>query len=157
MKINKEIIEKLKPCKDRFNNFKEKYPDFDGDLQSFLELENITYSDKFWVVTRLFNKKQNVAWSILCAESVLHFYEEKYPDDKRLRDAIEAAKTLNRSTAESADWYAARSAAESAARYAARYAAESAWYAAEKEQETKNLSFMLIAELEGRNETKDAG
>ena len=38
LNFNKEIIEKLKSCKDRFDNFKEKYPDFSGDLQAFLEL-----------------------------------------------------------------------------------------------------------------------
>ena len=154
LKINKEIIEKLNPCKDRFDNFKAQYPDFSGNLQEFLELENITYSDKVWVVTRLFTKEQNVLWSILCAESVLYLYEEKYPEDKRPREAIEAAKKWLKVKNDSAARAAAADAADAAraARAAARAAAADAARAAraaEKEQETKNLSFMLIVEREG--------
>ena len=79
MKINASAIEKFNPCKDRFDNFKSQYPDFDGSLYDFIRLENITYQDKVWVITRMFTKQQNVAWSILCVESVLHLLEEKYP------------------------------------------------------------------------------
>jgi len=69
-------------------------------------------------------KKDSVSLSIYAAELCLKNFEDIYPDDKRPRDAIDAAKkwleiptTKNRSAAESA--------AESAAR-SARFAAESA-------------------------------
>ena len=86
-------------------------------------------------------KKDSVAFAIYAAELVLENYEKEYPDDKRPREAIEAARKVlfkdtakNRSAALSA-WSAARSAesaarsAESAARSAARSAESAAWSA----------------------------
>jgi hypothetical protein len=90
MKINKDIIEKLKPCKERYNNYLKHYSDFDGDLSEFIKLENITYYDKVWVFVKLTTKEQNVKWAALCAKSVLHIFEEKHPNDKRPRQAIDA-------------------------------------------------------------------
>ena len=37
MIINETVISKLNPCKDRFDNFLEKYPDFSGNLDEFLD------------------------------------------------------------------------------------------------------------------------
>ena len=93
-------------------------------------------------------KKDSVALSIFAAELILDNYEKQYPNDKRPREAIEAAKKVlkddskkNRSAARSA-WSAARSAARSAesavrsarsaarsARSAARSARSAAWSA----------------------------
>ena len=53
-----------------------------------------------------------------CAEHVLHFYEDKYPDDKRPRLAIEAARQCITNKSPAA-WAAARDAAWAAARDAA--------------------------------------
>ena len=36
--------------------------------------------------------KEKLSLAIQCAEIVLHIFEERYPDDKRPREAIEAAK-----------------------------------------------------------------
>jgi hypothetical protein len=168
MKINLETIQKLNPCQDRLDNYKNHYNTSDFTLEEFLKLNKIAYSDKVWVITKLFTKKQNTLWSIKCAESVLHLFENKYPEDKRPRNAIEAAKlwTLKQnSSAESTAWSAAWSAAEAATAAAAWYAARYAWSAAEaataaaestakssteKQQEELNLKFML----EVYNETK---
>ncbi len=65
------------------------------------------------------------------AESVLHIFEEKYPEDKRPRQAIQAARDFAdgkidgaaRDAARDAAWDAARDAARAAARAAARDAA----------------------------------
>ena len=76
-----------------------------------------------------------------CAESVLHIYEEEYPDDNRPRNAIEVARryALGQATEEElqaarnaadASWSAAWDAARYAARDAARYAADAAGAAA---------------------------
>ena len=63
-----------------------------------------------------------------CAAHVLKFYEREYPDDKRLREAIRAARTYARTPTEAnrekAD--AARATAWDAAR-ATAWAAERAW------------------------------
>jgi hypothetical protein len=65
-----------------------------------------------------------VAFAVLCAESVLAIYEDKYPNDSRVSNAIKAAKEylFNPSA------YAARAAR--AAAFAAAYAANAAAYAA---------------------------
>jgi len=51
--INTKIIKKLKPCKDRFDNWIEHYDSFQGSLIDFLHLEKITPQDKIWVAVRL--------------------------------------------------------------------------------------------------------
>ena len=78
-----------------------------------------------------------------CAEYALHLFEREYPDDKRPREAIEAARRFAlgeiddaaRDAAWDAAWAAARAAARDAARAAARAAAwdaarDAAWDAA---------------------------
>lgn len=64
-----------------------------------------------------------------CAERVLHLFEDKFPEDKRPREAIQAARYFaeGKITEESraAAWDAARAAAR-----AARAAARAAWDAA---------------------------
>lgn len=120
MRINKQIIEKLKPCQDRFDNFKKHYSDFDDDLKEFILLENISYSDKVWVFTRLATKMQNVKWSLLCASKVLHLFEEKYPNDKRPRKALEFVENWINNPSDAADAFAAAFAASDASASAAR-------------------------------------
>ena len=79
-------------------------------------------------------KKDSVELAIYAAELVLDIYEKKYPEDKRPRQAIEAAKNwLKHPTAHAA--HAAHSAADAAdaaahaAARAAAYAADAAAYA----------------------------
>jgi Immunity protein Imm5 len=89
-----------------------------------------------WSLSRLGMWNETLArqFSILCASHTLHIFEDVYPNDKRPRLAIRAAKNylkgrINDSklnAARSAAWSAARGAAESAAWSAARGAAESA-------------------------------
>jgi hypothetical protein len=83
-----------------------------------------------WVGTEQ-EKLVRVAFAVLCAEAVLHFYEGKYPSDTRVRDAIEAAKNYlsNPSDKEEAAAAWAAEAAEAAA-WAAWAAARAAWAAA---------------------------
>ena len=119
MKISTEIIKSLNPCLRRFNNYVEHYSDFNGTLEDFVMLENITYLDKIWVITELFTKEQNVKFAIKCASSVLNIFEERYPKDKRPRQALEAAENYLIST----DTAAAADAAYAAAAYDAAYAA----------------------------------
>lgn len=114
MNITVSKIKALNPCGDRFNNFTTHYPDFNGSLRDFLNLDNITYSDKAWVFVRLATHVQNVRWSILCASSCLENFESLCPDDKRPRQAIEAADAFALNPSEE-NKIAARSAARSAA------------------------------------------
>ena len=99
IKINTEVIKGLRPCRSRFNNYLNYYEDFDGTLEEFLALDNITYSDKVWVFVRLANKSPLLRWSYFCAESVLYIFETKYPNDKRPRQALDATlKYINEPT-----------------------------------------------------------
>ena len=88
-------------------------------------------------------KKDSVALAIFAAELVIDNFEKEYPEDKRPREAIEAAKKWLKnpvaknesaawSAAENAAWsaaWSAWSAARSAAESAARSAGNAAWSA----------------------------
>ena len=72
------------------------------------------------------NKKKALMVAIYSARLSLKDFEDKYPEDKRPRQAIEAAEAVVKKdtpAAESAAWSAAWSAAGSAAESAARSAA----------------------------------
>ena len=88
MQLSKEVISKLNPCTDRWNNYLKHYENFTGSLDEFLELENISYSDKIWVGVRLLNKNQKVHFGLLCAQSVAELFNDKYPDDNRVNDLL---------------------------------------------------------------------
>lgn len=77
-------------------------------------------------------------WAAGCAEHVLLYFEEKYPEDDRPREAVEAARAWARGertlsevrAAAFASHAAARDAARDADHPAARYAARAAGHAA---------------------------
>jgi rifampin ADP-ribosylating transferase len=98
-------------------------------------IENEKYEWGNWLITRVLSKIGNVKYAIFAAEQVLEIYEKQYPDDKRPRKAIEAAKKYieNPSADAAARSAAARSAAarSAAARSAADAAARSAADAAD--------------------------
>lgn len=134
MKINHDIIQAMEPCQSRYDNFKQHYPDFDGDHQDFLDLEKITYSDKIWVLAKLMTKNQYVLWAVLCAESVKHIFNDARPDDNQLNEVLDALlKIQDYSNMSKGDMLAVESAllvaksAESSAVLAARSAADSTW------------------------------
>ena len=77
-----------------------------------------------WLIVRVMTRPQYLTYAIFSAEQVIHIYEKKYPDNKKPRQAIEAAKAvLKDDTSEN------RKLAD-AATYAATYAADAATYAA---------------------------
>src|SRR3990167_6202909 len=45
-----------------------------------------------WLIVRCLPYKGYVSYAIYAAEQVIDIYEKEYPDDKRPREAIEAAK-----------------------------------------------------------------
>ena len=109
-------------------------------LQSIIDSE-IPVKDKFWFLcNKVLTKEQNQRIAIELAKSVLHIYENEYPEDKSVRNAIQGAedylagkisieefRQLKSAAADAA--YAANAAANAAA-YAAAYAAADAAYAA---------------------------
>jgi hypothetical protein len=86
-----------------------------------------------------------VAFAILCAESVLQHYEDKFPNDDRPRKAIEAAKQYLK-TKLAAYAAAADAAADAAAYAAAAYAADAAAYAAAYAADAADIDFCDLAD-----------
>ena len=134
MLINKEVISKLDPCKDRFNNYLKYYALKSHTKAQFMGLKNISQADKLWVCFRLMPKENIALAAADIAESVLHIFEDKYPNDDRPRKAIEAARK-NDTKAANAAAYASNAAADAAfsandTTYAAAYTAKAAAAAA---------------------------
>ena len=89
------------------------------------------FSDARWLVMKLLTKKQNVAMAVYAAHNALHIFEEKYPDDKRPRQAVNSAVNVLENAAAAAVSAAYAAAATNAAdAYAAASASAYAAYAA---------------------------
>lgn len=123
MKITTQIIKDLKPCKDRLDNFLEHYPEFEGDHEDFLSLENITHNDKLWVTLRLMDRIDVEVFAIDCAVRAAS-----------AASAADAAATYYATSAASASATSATSAASTASATSAAdatyYATSAAYYAA---------------------------
>jgi len=97
MKIDVEFLKDLKHCADRYEYLLRHHGEFNGSLSDFLDLPNLDldYDDKIWVAMRVLTRSQAIKWAMLCAESVVHIFEDKHPNDKSLRDCIEFLKNVN--------------------------------------------------------------
>jgi len=95
MQINKEFLKSINLFTDRYEHFIKHHGEFNGSFSEFLDLPNVNYDDKIWVAREILNKNKAVKWATLCAESVVHMFEAKYPDDKRLSDCINYLKSIN--------------------------------------------------------------
>lgn len=103
-------------------------------IEKLIKEEQLNWAN--WTICRLFSYKQKIQYAVFAAESVIDIYEKKYPDDKRPREAIEAAKKCidNPTKKNNAAAYAAHAVAHDAdaaayaahAAYAAAYAADAA-------------------------------
>ena len=111
MKITLKFLKKFNACVEDIN-FAEK--------KGLIGLEPIDFIEKLielnkpelanWLTTMVLDKINRVRYAVFAAEQVLHIFEEKYPDDKHPRKAIEAAKAYidnpSTDTADTADAYA---------------------------------------------------
>jgi len=59
-------------------------------VKALIEAEKLDWAN--WTIVRIMEYKQYVSYAVFTAEQVLDVFEKKYPDDKRPRTAIEAAK-----------------------------------------------------------------
>ncbi len=93
MKITLELLTKYHFCSGEIEYFKKNKLE---DIQ-LTELIKIFNKDNKlplsnWLISRLLDNDNKVRYAIYAAELVLHIFEDKYPDDNRLRKAIEIAK-----------------------------------------------------------------
>jgi hypothetical protein len=136
--INLDYIMQFDPCESGVKGYVNAgYKDFSGDIFEFLSLEKISVKNRLWVVLRPEIIPENDLHELACrfAESVLHIFEKKYPNDDRPRKAIETKRKFVKGEIDreelNAAWDAASAAARDAASAAARDAArDAAWDAA---------------------------
>jgi hypothetical protein len=133
-KITLEWLKKQNACIEGTEWFKNQKASTPVEVLNKLIAENkIPWAN--WLIVRVMTYKQRVSYGVFAAEQVIGIYEKKYPDDKRPRNAIEAAKKCitnpskkNRVAAWDAAWDAARDAwGDWAAWDAAWDAARDAW------------------------------
>jgi len=122
MKITLEKLKKLRACKEGIEWFQaQKETLLDRVCNALLKDNHADWAD--WLIVRCMTKKQQVQYAVFAAEQVIHIFEKKYPEDKRPRKAIEAAKTWLLKPSSSAADAAADAADAAAAAAAAAYAA----------------------------------
>ena len=92
MKITEEKIKSLNPCEDGLKWFIENSKNESDLLAMLLKLNKVNPNWARWGFSRLATKQQNQKIAIFSAELVLDIFEKKSPNDKRPREAIQAAK-----------------------------------------------------------------
>ena len=109
--------------------------DKNNEITLFKLLEVLPLKDFGWWLRRCeMTKEQIVNIAIICAESVLPFYEKQCPDDSRVRDCIEATKEYIKGECSYDELMQKRHSAAAAAAYVAAYAAAYAAYAIKLKQ-----------------------
>ena len=130
MIITKEFLKQHNACEDGYKYWvKCNLPDLGKFMLKCAEDQNYFWA--YWLFTRAMGKEASVKVAIFSAELVLPIFENRFPEDKRPRHAIEAAKNWLVLQNEEASNEAR--AARDAAAYdytAAAYAAAAADYAA---------------------------
>jgi hypothetical protein len=106
MRITNDLIESYNPCQGRYDNYLANYKNTDLSIKEFLSLDKITYNDKIWVWKKFATIDEAALFGLKCAESVLHIYENRYPEDNGLRLALESIRIyLNNPTEENKKAY----------------------------------------------------
>jgi len=136
MKITKEWLKEQIACEDGTRWFLNQSASRLDTVVMKLTKEN-HYDWANWVLMRSMTYAQRVRYAIFAAEQVLAIFEKAYPNDKRPREAIEAARRFvdqtteeNRDAAYEAAYAASNAASNAAASAAACAAACAAAYAA---------------------------
>ena len=93
MKITNEWLAENRACKfgaEWFSNQTE--TDLVVVLRKLIVENHFSWAN--WLIVRNMGLKQKRQYAVFAAEQVLPIYEKKYPDDKRPRNAIDAAKKV---------------------------------------------------------------
>ena len=129
MKISKEWLREKRACVEGVQWFTEQ-KEIDGlnVVKKLIKENRLGWAN--WLIVRIMEYKQYVSYAVFAAEQVIDIYEKKYPNNKKPREAIEAAKKcIENPTEENKKAYAAAAARGAAAD--AAYAAAAAAYAAD--------------------------
>ena len=129
-------------CADGFSQLKESLGKYHSDTD-LIPLTHIIESnglqDALWALKSTVEDSEYLAreFAIFCARQALPFYEDKYPDDFRVRDCIDATERYNNKEITLEELEVFRNAARSATRsaraswvYTAESSAEAAYWAA---------------------------
>jgi hypothetical protein len=121
MQINIRWLQDKNACVSVKDWFESKFKEVDSNelLDTLIAKKQIKWAN--WLIVRLLNKENCVQYAIYAAESVLHIFEKKFPNDNRPRNAILAAKAYLNNPNKNAE--AAEAAAAEAAEAAAAEAA----------------------------------
>ena len=124
-----EQLKALNPCDEGFEWYSQNIKT--ENVEEILTiLSNHRWDWCRWLFVRLLDIKSNRILAIYCAELVLPIFEEKYPTDKRPREAVEAARLYAKGEITLEDLRTKRHAAAYAdAAYAADAAADAAYAA----------------------------
>jgi len=131
MKLTEQWLREKSACSEGVEWFlKQKETDAVKVLKKLIKEKQLPWAN--WTIVRVMNYKQRVQYAVFAAEQVIGIFEKKYPDDKRPRQAIEAAKKCIDNSSEENKNAAAYAAAYADAAYAdaAAFAAAYAAYAA---------------------------
>ena len=116
MKITLGFLEEKNACKKGVVWFvNQKETDAVLVLNALINDKKLDWAN--WLIVRVMDRAQRLAYAIYAAEQVIDIYEKKYPTDDRPRKALEAAKrVLGKDTKENRNAaYAAANAAANAA------------------------------------------
>jgi hypothetical protein len=158
MDITKEWLKEKGACSEGVKWFNaQKETDAVKVLSKLIKEEKLDWAN--WTICRIFNYKQRVQYAVFAAEQVIDIYEKKYPDNKKPREAIEAAKKCienpsveNKKAAYAA--YADDAVSAAAADAAAACAAAAAAYAASAAAATYAAYAAYVAADAARNKMK---
>ena len=92
-KVNETFLKKHSACEEGFKWWLINCKNLETDKQ-LLKLVNYRADWANWLIVRLLNRKDKIRYAVFAAEQVIKIYEKKYPNDKRPRKAIEAAKKV---------------------------------------------------------------
>jgi len=132
MKITTKLLTDLGACSEGIAWFEnQEKTELQDVIHELLVGDQVGYAK--WLLPRLITPKNNIKYAIYCASQVIPIFETKFPENKKPREAIEAAQNyLNDPTTTNA---AAAEKAEEAAWAAAAAAWAETWAAAWAEAE----------------------
>ena len=92
IKLAKEWLKKESACRDGFDWFCGQDETLEIKIiEGFIKEKNhLDWAN--WLIVRCMKYEQYISYAVYSANQVIKIYEAKYPDDKRPRDAINAAK-----------------------------------------------------------------